>query len=471
MQKKLDEKIIDKILGLNLFDYGYYLKEYPDVRDSGVDALEHYLNVGFKEGRNPSRSFKIEDYINKNPEISQNNINPLIYYMEHELGEDIKFNENESIGKNSNGFSNDIKVIRELGLFDDDYYLKEYPDVRDCGVDALEHYLNVGFKEGRNPSKKFDTKFYLDSYPDVRDANVNPLVHYAVIGKDENRMPCKFDYSDISADVKVIRELGLFDDDYYLKEYPDVRDCGVDALEHYLNVGFKEGRNPSKKFDTKFYLDSYPDVRDANVNPLVHYAVIGKDENRSPNPWGGDALNNHSKLNKKFLTKDIIHNLEKNDEYYKDRWSYYEEVIDIISSLRNIDNILEIGPYKSPLIEGIDVIDITDRYMGEYPFKINKFYNHNCIETPYPIEDKKYDLVIACQVMEHLGMRGEQRRIFDEFERISNKVIISLPYKWFNPNMRDHHMIDEKMIDYWANNRKPVFQSFINHRIVRVYEF
>ena len=88
-----------------------------------------------------------------------------------------------------------------------------------------------------------------------------------------------------------------------------------------------------------------------------------------------------------------------------------------------------------------------------------------------PIKDKSYDLVIACQVLEHLGINGQQVQIFDELERISDKAIISLPYMWFIPFMRDHHMIDENVIDYWANGRKYSFQLITNSRIVRVYEF
>lgn len=136
-----------------------------------------------------------------------------------------------------------------------------------------------------------------------------------------------------------------------------------------------------------------------------------------------------------------------------------------------IGDVLELGPYKSPLIEDEDVMDITDDFIKNYPININSFFKHDCSVTPYPIENKKYDLVIACQVMEHLGIYGQQKKIFDEFERISKRAIISLPYKWYAPDMRDHHMIDERMIDYWAKNRKYSFQMIINSRIIRIYEF
>ena len=278
--------------------------------------------------------------------------------------------------------------------------------------------------------------------------------------------------SELNEDIvnKIFR-LNLFDEDYYLEKYPDVKISGVGAFEHYMTKGFKEGRNPTSTFDTKFYLDTNPDVRDAGINPLLHYAKIGRNENRLPNSWDGFASTSSTNSEKNFLTREMIINLEKSDVYYKGRWIYYKEVINIIKLLKDIDNILEVGPYKSPMIEGTDVIDVTDKFINEYPLKMNKFHMHDCMKIPYPIEDKKYDLIIACQVLEHLGIYGQQKQIFNEFERISDKVLVSLPYKWFSPNMRDHHMIDEKMIDYWANNRKPVFQLIVNHRIIRIYEF
>ena len=38
----------------NLFDVGYYLKNNPDIRNSGIDPLIHYIYNGFKEERNPN---------------------------------------------------------------------------------------------------------------------------------------------------------------------------------------------------------------------------------------------------------------------------------------------------------------------------------------------------------------------------------------------------------------------------------
>jgi hypothetical protein len=75
--------------------------------------------------------------------------------------------------------------------------------------------------------------------------------------------------------------LQLFDTGYYLAANPDVRAANQDPLLHYLKVGWREGRNPSRLFDTRFYLDRYKDVAGSELNPLVHYAMYGRSQDRS----------------------------------------------------------------------------------------------------------------------------------------------------------------------------------------------
>lgn len=78
-------------------------------------------------------------------------------------------------------------IISNSGLFDEKFYLINYPDVRWNDVDAQIHYIRYGVIEARNPNKEFDTFFYFNEYEDVRDANINPLLHYILFGKNEGR--------------------------------------------------------------------------------------------------------------------------------------------------------------------------------------------------------------------------------------------------------------------------------------------
>ena len=148
-------------------------------------------------------------------------------------------------------------------LFDANYYLQQNPDVAAAGADAWQHYLNYGWKEGRNPAALFNTNYYLTENPDVANAGVNPLLHYLSDGWKEGRNPDAW-----------------FNTDYYLAENPDVANAGVNPLLHYEAYGWKEARDPSGTFDTSYYLAQNPDVAQAGIDPLQHYLNYGQAEGR-----------------------------------------------------------------------------------------------------------------------------------------------------------------------------------------------
>ena len=177
-----------------------------------------------------------------------------------------------------------------------------------------------------------------------------------------------------------------------------------------------------------------------------------------------------SEPSKRFLTFEDIQSID--DKYYtKRRWNnYYKEIIEILENLSDINKVLEIGPYKAPFVVNSDVIDKKD-YSDYFPFKINEVIIHDASIVPYPVEDKKYDLIIASQVLEHLGYRGQQVDVFKEMARISKKAIVSLPYKWFRPLHRGHHMIDERVFDAWQGEFDHIYQNISEFTITRVYDF
>ena len=87
----------------------------------------------------------------------------------------------------------DLKKIEKSKFFDEKYYIKTYPEVKNKIISPALHYLLIGWKEGKNPSANFNTNFYLEINDDVKKANINPLLHYLSSGKKEARIfkPCK----------------------------------------------------------------------------------------------------------------------------------------------------------------------------------------------------------------------------------------------------------------------------------------
>lgn len=118
---------VDRYPWLVLFDSNWYLRNNPDIAESGINPLLHYWQFGAKEGRNPNE------------------------------------------------------------YFDAQWYLEKNLDVRISSMDPLEHYWRFGGHEGRNPSPRFNTRAYCTSYPDVLGAGLNPLEHYLLFGKNEGR--------------------------------------------------------------------------------------------------------------------------------------------------------------------------------------------------------------------------------------------------------------------------------------------
>ena len=102
------------------FDRDWYLSRYPDVAESGADALLHYLRTGAAERRDP------------------------------------------------------------CPMFSTGWYCEQNPDVESTGVNPLDHYVRFGAAELRDPHPDFNAHFYVHEHP---EAAANPLRHYLLVGR------------------------------------------------------------------------------------------------------------------------------------------------------------------------------------------------------------------------------------------------------------------------------------------------
>lgn len=92
-------------------------------------------------------------------------------------------------GKGARKLKRQAQLVQDSGLFDVEWYLATYPDVRDSGMPPLEHFLRFGGQEGRAPGPNFDSHWYLTEYQDVAESGMNPLLHYLKFGRSEQRLP------------------------------------------------------------------------------------------------------------------------------------------------------------------------------------------------------------------------------------------------------------------------------------------
>ncbi len=82
----------------------------------------------------------------------------------------------------------DIALLRSSALFQAEWYLERYPDVRAANLDPARHYLEYGGVEERDPGPDFDSGSYLRGNLDVKRAGLNPLLHYLKFGREEGRL-------------------------------------------------------------------------------------------------------------------------------------------------------------------------------------------------------------------------------------------------------------------------------------------
>ena len=81
-----------------------------------------------------------------------------------------------------------INLIKKSELFDEKYYFDLNPNIKEAGINAIEHYLLQGWIEGCDPGPNFSTNAYLELNPDIKQAKINPLIHYIEHGRSEGRL-------------------------------------------------------------------------------------------------------------------------------------------------------------------------------------------------------------------------------------------------------------------------------------------
>lgn len=286
---------IEVLAASGLFQPEWYLATYTDLAFIEIDPVIHYYDYGSAEGRRPNPYFDAQWYLDRYPDVAETGLPPLLHYVLHGDAE----GRQPSLLFNPTWYRTQYIVPdRQLALahylsnccagtvspvpeFDIKFYAKYHADVLAASVDPFQHYINIGYLEGRAPSDAFDGSWYAKRYLNG-DLSSNPFLHWL-----ENRAkPDVYGkiprHEQIELDIAKIRERGLLDTAYYLSSHPDVAKAKVDPIWHYVAFGEGEGRRPAPHFDPTFYLAANCDVRSANINALVHFEESGRWEGRLP---------------------------------------------------------------------------------------------------------------------------------------------------------------------------------------------
>ena len=309
-QGGLPVRLIAEETVLSLFDADFYLATYPDIGEAQVDPLEHYMQTGWQELRDPSATFSTSFYLAAYPDVAAAGINPLEHYV----------NEGRRAGyitgpamaaqqlaaKQQAYYAGQLDVGALLlgsGLFDIAHYRTVNPDLASMTDEQLlEHFCVAGWRENRSPNPWFDTAWYLEQYADVRDAGQNPLLHYVLEGDSKDYRPVAWFLPAWYRAQNQLDNYGAtmlyhfiahgraarlspnpyFDVQYYLENNTDIEQAGIDPCLHFFQYGFRENRRPSEIFDLAYYQKHH--LRNEDINPVIYHLYKGEAQGFATHP-------------------------------------------------------------------------------------------------------------------------------------------------------------------------------------------
>lgn len=167
-----------------IWDAGYYLKEYPDVAEVWDSPLEHYVKHGWRENRSPSAGCRTDDYLKINQDCGLLGISPLEhYFLCRKKGREVFWSYEDM---RTYAVRHGLEILRKSASFDPEFYRKEYERKHGsvpAGFEPYSYYLEHGALETVKPGRHFRVHSYFDMFPYLKTYGICPVVHYELLGK------------------------------------------------------------------------------------------------------------------------------------------------------------------------------------------------------------------------------------------------------------------------------------------------
>ena len=102
------------------------------------------------------------------------------------------------------------------------------------------------------------------------------------------------------------------------------------------------------------------------------------------------------------------------------------------------------GAYRQPFAHSVANSPEVVLNVDLIPSRVNNFYQWDLNKTPYPFEDRQFDVAFASHILEHLD---NWPGALTEMKRIADHVVIALPHPYdivavLNPNHKHHFATD-----------------------------
>lgn len=250
----------------------------------------------------------------------------------------------------------------------------------------------------------------------------------------------------INIEIEDIKKANLFDESFYLWMNPDLLITSDNAIQHYCEYGWREGRNPSLNFDTQFYLTMYSDISNAGINPFWHYVIAGRSEMRAAVPDSKIRYENEIqfgnlttdiKLLSFYSTSDLI---RKGNLQYASRVNLqnslpYDDSIDLQVFEKHIHLAKRHGLYgvcfdfpideksckaSKPLnlLLALATIDFRFCIQIELPPVISEF----CIESILQVVSDKRYICIESRPVVLVVISGNNKQVYQKLSELKSRV-------------------------------------------------
>lgn len=200
-KNRIHEKNINLIRNSEYFDEEYYKSENPQLK---IDPCTHYYYKGWKKGISPSYKFSTKHYLENNPDVKNSGINPLLHYLKY-------------------GQYENRKIYKDIGISLIDIYQKRYNfaySYKTYQINEEKKILNLFFDKIDNDIIKIKNllKFIIDLSKKKKyiiriiynESNFSDLKN--ILEKNDLRLP----KNTLFINLKTDNYLEIHDNDIYI---------------------------------------------------------------------------------------------------------------------------------------------------------------------------------------------------------------------------------------------------------------
>ncbi len=239
---------------------------------TAIDSAYHYYFEGAALKLDPCAEFSTSFYTSRSPDVLAAKVNPFYHFLVWGIKEGRHSHPSRNFVQDTDRYIEEV-VEALSSSFDAQYYFDLYPETKLNHVDPLLHYINFGWRLGYDPNEYFDSSFYLEKNADVANQGLEPCYHYLKWGRREGRRGSEGEArrkAAFSSERVAAIVTGSFDASYYQGQSEDQTD--VDPMLHFLEFGWREGRNPNKEFSVDRYIGEHPRRNWEASSPFLHWA-------------------------------------------------------------------------------------------------------------------------------------------------------------------------------------------------------